>query len=121
MIVNGPGGEVSAQPFIQVHGSISSLGFRIGSLAYSSDLNDIPDESLDALTHLDVWIVDALRRTPHPSHFSLEDTLQWLERIKPKRAILTNMHVDMDYDTLCAELPANVEPAFDGMRVTLDD
>lgn len=121
VIVNGPGGSVTARPFVQIHGSINSLGFRIGSLAYSSDLNDIPDESLDALADLDVWIVDALRRTPHPSHFSLDDALQWLERINPKRAILTNMHVDMDYDTLRAELPDNVEPAFDGMQLTLDD
>jgi len=121
VIVNGPGGSVSAQPFGQTHGTINSLGYRIGSLAYSSDLNDIPDESIDALANLDVWIVDALRRTPHPSHFSLEETLHWIERIQPKRAILTNMHVDMDYDTLCAELPNRVEPAYDGMRISLDD
>ena len=121
VIVNGPGGHVTAQPFDQTHGTINSLGFRIGTLAYSSDLNDIPEESFPTLAELDVWIVDALRRTPHPSHFSLEETLQWLERIRPKRAILTNMHVDMDYDTLRAELPENVEPAYDGMRIRLDD
>ena len=119
--VNGPGGHISARPFDQTHGTINSLGYRIGSVAYSSDLNDLPDESIGALANLDVWIVDALRRTPHPSHFSLEETLHWLERINPKRAILTNMHVDMDYDTLRAELPEHVEPAYDGMRIRLDD
>ena len=121
VIVNGPGGQITAQPFDQVHGTINALGYRIGSLAYSSDLNDLPGESIEALANLDIWIVDALRRTPHPSHFSLEETLQWIERIGPKRAILTNMHVDMDYETLCAELPENVEPAYDGMRVSLED
>ncbi len=71
------------------------------------------------LENLDMWIVDALRRTPHPSHFSLEDALAWIERMKPKRAILTNMHIDMDYQTLCAGLPANVVPAYDGMVVEI--
>ena len=119
--VNGPGGAVTVHPFDQVHGTINSLGFRVGSVAYSSDLNDIPEDSIETLTGLDIWIVDALRRTRHPSHFSLEETLQWIERLQPARAILTNMHVDLDYDALCAELPDHVEPAYDGMQVTLDD
>jgi phosphoribosyl 1,2-cyclic phosphate phosphodiesterase len=94
------------------------LGFRVGNVAYTPDLNDIPEQSLVALTGLDVWIVDALRPKPHPSHFSLAETLGWIERLKPKHAILTNMHVDLDYATLRAELPANVEPAFDGMTLS---
>ena len=72
-----------------------------------------------ALTGLDVWVVDALRYKPHPSHWSVADTLGWIERLKPRRAILTNMHNDMDYDTLRAELPAGVEPAYDGLKLLL--
>lgn len=118
--IDGEGGAITALPFDQVHGSIDAFGFRFGNLAYSSDISDVPEESLEALAGLDVWIVDALRRIPHPSHFSLEDTLRWIERIAPRRAILTNMHVDLDYDTLVGELPEGVEPAYDGMTVEVE-
>ncbi len=113
----GNGGAIHGQPFTLHHGDIDALGFRFGSVAYTPDLNGIPDASLPALQHLDVWIVDALKHTPHPSHFSLPETLHWIERMKPKRAILTNMHVDMDFETLRKELPENVEPAHDGMVI----
>jgi phosphoribosyl 1,2-cyclic phosphate phosphodiesterase len=115
--VAGKGGAVTALPFAQVHGDIPSLGFRFGDVAYSSDLSDMPEASAAALAGLDLWIVDALRYHPHPSHFSVDDALDWIERIKPKRAILTNMHTDLDYEVLRAKLPPHVEPAFDGMRV----
>lgn len=118
VVGKGPGGNISALPFYVQHGNINALGFRVGNLAYTPDLNAIPQESLDALSNLDVWIVDALRPTPHPSHFSLPETLAWIDRLKPKRAVLTNMHVDLDYATLRAELPKSVEPAFDGMTLT---
>ena len=75
----------------------------------------MPAESVDALAGLDVWIVDALRYRPHPSHFSLDDALGWIERLKPRRAILTNLHADLDYEVLRGKLPPNVVPAFDGM------
>ena len=117
--ITGEGGEISATAFEQVHGRIMSIGYRFNELAYSSDLNDLPDASLDALQGLDIWIVDALKRTPHPTHFSLQETLQWIERINPKRAILTNMHIDMDYETLISELPDNVVPAYDGMEIEI--
>ena len=68
-----------------------------------------------ALAGLDVWIVDALRYAPHPSHFSLADALAWIERLKPKRAILTNLHSDLDYEDAAARLPPHVEPAYDGI------
>ncbi len=113
----GPGGSIDFLPFEQVHGNINSLGFRVADLAYSSDLSDIPETSLDALSNLDVWIIDALRYTPHPSHFSLEQALEWIDRMKPNRAILTNMHIDLDYETLRRSLPDNVEPAYDGMVI----
>ena len=80
--------------------------------AYSCDLSGLPDESLPALAGLDVWIVDALRYTPHPSHLSVAEALDWIERLKPQRAILTNLHADLDYDALRAELPPHVEPAY---------
>jgi phosphoribosyl 1,2-cyclic phosphate phosphodiesterase len=116
---HGAGGTIQAMPFVVHHGNIDALGFRIGNVAYTPDLNDIPDRSLPHLKGLDVWIVDALRRKPHPSHFSLLETLAWIERMKPKRAILTNLHVDLDYETLCNELPNHITPAFDGMQLDI--
>ena len=92
-----------------------SLGFRFGNVAYSADIKRLPAESLAALAGLDVWIVDALRKSPHPSHFNLDEALHWIARVKPKRAILTNLHTDMDYEDLRKSLPTGVEPAYDGM------
>jgi phosphoribosyl 1,2-cyclic phosphate phosphodiesterase len=119
--VEGQGGRVSVLPFKQKHGDGSSLGFRFGGLVYSCDVNGIPDESLKLLRDIDVWIVDALRHKPHPSHFSLEESLAWIERVRPRRAVLTNLHTDLDYESLRRALPAGVEPAFDGMTIELDD
>lgn len=119
LTVSGSGGAIIGTPFIVHHGNINALGFRIGNVAYTPDLNGIPDSSLDALTGLDVWIVDALKRTPHPSHFHLEETLRWISKIRPRRAILTNMHNDLDYATLQRELPIGVVPAYDGMKIAL--
>ena len=113
--IHGQGGPIEVLPILQGHGDIPSLGFRFGNVAYSTDLKRLPPDGVAALAGLDVWIVDALRRTPHPSHFNLPETLEWIERIGPKRAILTDMHTDMDYQTLKATLPADIEPAFDGM------
>ncbi len=114
---NGAGGRLSCLPFTVNHGNINALGFRIGNVAYTPDVNGIPKSSMKALEDLDVWIIDALRRTPHPSHFSLPETLQWIERLRPKRAILTNMHIDLDYETLIKELPPHIQPAFDGLSI----
>src|SRR5262249_21738882 len=100
LTIAGKGGPIAALPFAQDHGDIQALGFRFGDLAYSADLHDMPDASVAALSGLDLWIVDALRYTHHPSHFSVSDALAWIERLKPKRAILTNMHTDLDYDAL---------------------
>lgn len=117
--VDGPGGRVEAIPFRQYHGTIISYGFRVGALAYSSDLHDLPAESLPLLEGLDVWVIDALRITPHPSHLSLSEALDWIARMRPRRAVLTNLHTDLDYEALARELPANIEPAYDGMRIAL--
>ena len=115
--IEGAGGIISGTSFLQHHGTIDSLGFRFGGLAYSSDLHDLPDESLPYLDNLDIWIVDCLRKKSHKTHFNLEQTLMWIERIKPKKAILTNMHVDLDYESLQRELPTGVEPGYDNMRL----
>lgn len=116
--VDGPGGEVRALPIRLHHGQFDALGFRFGDIAYTPDVNAIPEESIPALEGLDLWIVDALRRKPHPTHLSLPETLDWIVRLKPRRAILTNLHTDLDYATLCDELPAGVEPAYDGLRLS---
>ncbi len=116
--INGPGGPVAAVPFRLEHGEIDALGFRFEKVAYCPDLSAIPDESVAFLEGLDVWIVDALRYTPHPSHFCLDETLRWIEKLRPARAILTNLHTDLDFARLKSELPPNVEPAFDGMQIT---
>ena len=108
-------GTIDVLPIDQDHGTMRSLGFRFGNVAYSNDLVHLPDEAFDKLAGLDLWIVDALRYKPHPTHSHLERTLGWIERLKPKRAVLTNMHIDLDYQTLRRELPAGVEPAYDGM------
>jgi phosphoribosyl 1,2-cyclic phosphate phosphodiesterase len=113
--IAGQGGDIIVLPVLQEHGDIPSLGFRIGNVAYSADIKNLPEESLALMAGLDVWIVDALRKSPHPSHLNLAEALDWIARVKPKRAILTNLHTDMDYATLRAELPPNVEPAYDGM------
>lgn len=101
------------------HGRIRSLGFRFGPLAYTPDVDALDEAAFAALDGVECWIVDALRITPHPSHAHLARTLEWIARVKPKRAILTNMHIDMDYDALMHELPPGVEPGYDGMTVTL--
>jgi phosphoribosyl 1,2-cyclic phosphate phosphodiesterase len=115
--IDGPGGAIDATPFRLDHGDMDALGFRIGGLAYTPDLHAIPDESLCWLEGLDLWIIDALRHQRHGTHLSLGQALEWIERMKPRRAVLTDLHVDLDYDALSAVLPPHVSPAFDGMRI----
>ena len=88
-------------------------------MAYTSDAVDLPDESFDKLHDLDCWIVDALRYTRHPTHANVETALQWIGRVQAKSGVLTNLHVDLDYQTLKSTLPPHVEPAFDGMTIEL--
>jgi phosphoribosyl 1,2-cyclic phosphate phosphodiesterase len=115
--IEGPGGAIEAMPFDLDHGEITALGFRFGALAYTPDVKRIPEASRHFLEGLDMWIIDALRYRSHPSHLSLDDALSWIEKMRPRRAILTNLHTDLDYETLRASLPAHVTPAYDGMRV----
>ncbi|MGI9389633.1 MAG: MBL fold metallo-hydrolase [Boseongicola sp.] len=119
--IRGAGGQIEFEPFSVDHGAIDSLGFRVKNTAYLPDVAEIPDESWTRIAHLDVWILDALRRTPHPTHVHLEKALEWIVRARPKRAILTNMHNDMDFEEVTRNTPDNVEPAYDGMRFSVKD
>lgn len=120
LTIGGAGGDLTILPFRQLHGDIDSIGLRAAGLAYSCDVSGIPNESLAAVSDLDIWILDALRYAPHPSHFSVSDALAWIERLAPRRAILTHMHSDLDYATLTRELPGSVTPGHDGLVVELE-
>jgi phosphoribosyl 1,2-cyclic phosphate phosphodiesterase len=117
LVIDGPGGSIEITGFEQEHGNIRSLGFRVADLAYSCDLSGIPAQSFAAVSGLKAWIIDALRPAPHPSHLSLPETLELIERFAPTQAVLTNLHIDLDYRATEACTPANVTPAFDGMQV----
>lgn len=113
--IGGEGGDIRFMPFRQVHGDIESLGFRIGPVAYCTDVSAFPEESLHYIEGADVLILGALQYRPHPSHFSVAQALEWIERLAPKRAILTHMHVPLDYETVMRETPGHVEPGYDGL------
>ena len=117
--IDGPGGSIDFLPFRLEHGEIDALGLRLGDAAYTPDVNGIPADSVSFVEGLDLWIVDALRHTPHPSHFSVSEALGWIERMKPRRAVLTNLHTDLDYATLSRAVPSYVEIAFDGFTVRI--
>ena len=115
LTVEGAGGPVTLTPIPVNHGRIDALGFRVGDLAYIPDVLAIPESSWPLLTGLDCLVIDALRYTPHPSHAHLDLTLDWIARAAPTRAVITNMHIDLDYARVCAETPAHVTAAYDGM------
>ena len=113
--IEGAGGTIRLEPFQVNHGSIDALGFRVVDLAYLPDVAAIPEDVWPVLSGLDCWVLDALRRTPHPTHAHLALSLEWIARAAPRRAVLTNMHIDLDYQTVEEETPAHVTPAYDGM------
>ena len=117
--IEGKGGPATLSAFMLEHGQIPALGYRIGEAAYTPDVSGIPPESWPHLENLDLWIIDGLRYAQHPSHFSVSDALSWIDRFKPRRAVITNMHADLDYEVLRQKLPAGVVPGYDGMRLTL--
>ena len=118
--INGAGGEMTFTPFEVSHGDICALGFRINNAAYLPDVKTVElSESLALLEGLDVLVLDALRYTPHPTHMNVDEALAFIAQVKPARAILTNMHNAIDYETLKAELPEGIEPAFDGMTISV--
>jgi len=108
-------------PFAQSHGYSATTGVRIGSLAYSTDVVELDDNAFAALAGVELWIVDCLRREQHPTHSHLAKTLAWIERVRPRRAILTHMDQSLDYRELSAELPVGVEPGYDGLTIELPD
>lgn len=114
-------GDLTVLPFAQSHGRVETLGFRFGGFAYSTDVNGLSDAAFDALTGIDTWLVDAARYRETHGHAWVDLTLEWIERVKPHRAILTHMSEELDYDRLSAELPDGVEPAYDGMVLEVDD
>jgi phosphoribosyl 1,2-cyclic phosphate phosphodiesterase len=115
--ISGSGGDIVIHPFDVIHGPTKTLGFRIGDLVYTPDVAEIPDASWDTIFGCQCWIVDALRYRPHPTHSHVEQTLSWIRRSQAERAILTNMHCEIDYDTVCKEIPDNVTAAYDGMMI----
>ena len=117
--IDGKGGAIKAQCFRLTHGDLSILGYRFGDFAYCTDTSFIPADTYKELQGLDVLVIDALQYREHPSHLSVDQALAEIQQIKPKHAILTHMHVPLDYETLRQELPEIVEPGFDGLKVTL--
>ncbi len=115
--ISGAGGTIDLKPVLQEHGDITTFGFKIHDFLYSCDISGFPSGSFGDLVGLDVWIVDALRKNPHPSHFNLEQALDWIKRVEPKQAVLTNLHIDLDYQSIRNETPLNVTPAYDGMLI----
>jgi phosphoribosyl 1,2-cyclic phosphate phosphodiesterase len=115
--VKGPSGPIPVTTFDQDHGGVRSAGYRFGGVAYSSDVVNLDAAAFEALAGVEVWILDALRWRPHPTHAHVERALEWIAQVRPARAILTNLHIDLDYADLAKKLPEGVEPAFDGLRL----
>jgi len=120
VVVEGEGGPLAFEPLPQQHGDIVSLGFRIGPVAYCPDVNDFPVATVERMDGLELLVIDALQYKGHPSHLSLAEALDWIERLKPKRALLTHMHTPLDYETVLLETPPHVEPAYDGQVLEFD-
>jgi phosphoribosyl 1,2-cyclic phosphate phosphodiesterase len=119
--ISGLGDDITLMPFSVKHGNIDSLGFRVADVAYLPDVSEMLDESWAAVDGLDLWILDALRREPHPTHAHLARSLEWIKRAAPKRAILTNMHFDLDYQSVCDETEDHITAAYDGMVIEVED
>jgi len=122
-VIDGPfvAAGLPVTPFAQDHGYTTTLGLRVGAFGYSTDVTELDDAAFAVLASIDVWIVDCLRYDPHPTHSHVAKTLAWIDRIKPKRAILTHLDRPLDYRELAAQLPPGVEPGYDGLVVELPD
>ncbi|MGH7088286.1 MAG: MBL fold metallo-hydrolase [Stellaceae bacterium] len=117
--IDGPfvAAGIPITPIEQDHGFSTTLGFRFGDFAYSTDVIRLDERGFSALVGIEVWIVDCMRRAPHVTHSHLAQTLAWIARIKPRRAILTHMDESLDYGSLRRELPPGVEPGYDGLAI----
>lgn len=118
--ITGQGGTIDFTPFRVNHGAIDALGFRIGPLGYLPDVAAMNDGAFAALDGVDTFVVDALRYTPHPTHSHVDQTLEWIAQVAPRRGILTNMHIDIDFDTIARDTPDHIQPAHDGMVLRFD-
>ena len=119
-LIDGPfrAGAIDVQPFVQDHGQgMTTLGFRFGKLAYSTDAKRLDQAAFAALAGVEVWIVDALRQHPHPTHSHVPQTFEWIARVGPRRAVLTHMSHMLDYEDVLAQCPPGVEPGYDGMVI----
>ena len=120
--IDGPGGILNIDVLEVSHGPTKSLGFIFDNrLGYAPDVWDVPDEAIKALADIDTFIVDSLRYNEHPTHANTDKSLSWLARTRARHGILTNLHIDMDYETLAAELPPVAVPAYDGMEIILPE
>ena len=119
--ITGAGGDITFTPFEVEHGRIDALGFRIRDLVYLPDVSAMNAAAWNVVSGADCWVLDALRRDPHPTHSHLEQSLEWIEKSGVPNAVLTNMHIDLDYETVLAETPDHIEPAFDGMVIEYAD
>ena len=117
LCISGEGGTIEIDLIDQIHGSIRSLGLRIGNFAYCSDVNEFPSESVAKLQGLDTLIIDATLMKPHISHFSLDQAIEWVGKLGAKQAITTHMHTPLDYDAVMTYTPENMQPAYDGMQI----
>ncbi|WP_343562545.1 MBL fold metallo-hydrolase [Kiloniella sp. b19] len=122
-LIDGPFmvGDIEVIPFVQNHGEINSMGYRFGDIAYSTDVVELDERAFETLAGVKYWIVDCLRYDPHPSHAHFDKTMEWIERVKPKKAILTHMNQQVDYDDLLSKCPEGVEPGYDGMVIACGD
>ena len=113
--IHGPGGTIDFTTFDVEHGNILVSAIKVNNILYTPDISALKND--DEIKNLDYWILDSLRYKPHPSHINLEEALELINRYKPKKSILTNLHVDLDYTTLLNETPDNVVPAHDGLQI----
>ncbi|CAF26099.1 MBL fold metallo-hydrolase [Bartonella quintana] len=114
-IIQGQGDTITVKTHLQFHGTIHSLGFRIGNVAYCTDVSKFPEKTLQKLMNLEVLIIEALQFESHPSHLSVDQALQWIKYLKPKQAILTHMDRSLDYNEVINYVPAYVKPAYQGL------
>jgi phosphoribosyl 1,2-cyclic phosphate phosphodiesterase len=117
--IDGPGGRLRLQSFTVEHGRAPCSGFRFGPLVYTPDISGMPEEAFQAVNGASVWIVDALREKPHPTHAHLDAALAWLQRAAVRQGVLTNMHIDLDYRALLTRCPDGVRPAYDGLTLVI--
>jgi phosphoribosyl 1,2-cyclic phosphate phosphodiesterase len=118
LAIDGAGGQIEISTFDVAHGNIDVRAIRVNDVLYTPDISAFMGDPKDDLRDIECWILDSLRYTYHPSHANVEQALEWIKTYAPKRAFLTNLHIDLDYETLDGETPENIAPAYDGMQLT---